>query len=54
MKDVVKFRTEIEEIRDLLNTVAASMGKKGCNYEILMDISIRMDKLILEYAKNMG
>ncbi|RCX12095.1 Spo0E like sporulation regulatory protein [Anaerobacterium chartisolvens] len=54
MKKVIELKAEIEEIRDLLNTVTANMGSNDCNYEALMNISVKMDNLILEYIKNVG
>ena len=54
MKNIIELKAEIEEIRDLLNAVSADMGSNDCNQEILMDISMKMDNLILEYIKNVG
>jgi hypothetical protein len=52
MANVYELKTEIEEIRHLLNAVIADMGVNDCNYNILLYISTRMDKLIVEYMKN--
>jgi hypothetical protein len=54
MKNIIELKAEIEEIRDLLNAVSADMGSNDCNHVILMDISMKMDNLILEYIKNVG
>jgi hypothetical protein len=47
-----ELKTEIEEVRYLLNAVAAGIDTNGCNYESLLDISTRMDKLILDFIKS--
>jgi len=52
MLNVYGLKTEIEEIRHLLNTTIADIGINDCNYNILLDLSTRMDKLIIEYMKN--
>jgi hypothetical protein len=52
MANVYELKTEIEEVRHLLNAVINDMGIDDCNHNILLDISTRMDKLILEYMKN--
>mgnify|MGYP000866026830 CR=1 FL=1 len=52
MANVYEAKTEIEEIRHLLNAVIADMGAGDCNPDILLGISARIDKLILEYMKN--
>jgi len=52
MVNVSELKTEIEEVRNLLNAVIADMGVNDCNYNILLYISTRMDKLIVEYMKN--
>lgn len=54
MKKFIELKAEIEEIRDLLNTVTDNIGSSDCNYEALMDISVKMDNLILEYIRNAG
>ncbi len=50
----MELKAEIEELRDLLNIITADMESNVCNYEIIMDISVKLDKLILEYIKNVG
>ena len=45
-------KTEIEEIRNLLNAGIADMGSSDFNFNILLYISTRMDTLIVEYMKN--
>lgn len=52
MVNVSELKTEIEEVRNLLNAVINDMDIDDCNYNILLDISTRMDKLIVEYMKN--
>lgn len=50
----IELKAEIEELRDLLNIITTDMDSNACNYEIIMDISVKLDKLILEYIKNVG
>lgn len=52
MANVSELKTEIEEVRNLLNAIINDMGIDDCNNNILLDISTRMDKLIVEYMKN--
>lgn len=52
MVNVYKLKAEIEEIKHLLDAVIADIGDNGCNPDILLDISTKMDKLILDYMKN--
>lgn len=47
-----KLKAEMDQIRELLNKVIADLGSDDCNYKILMDISVKMDQLILEYIKS--
>lgn len=54
MKSIASLKLEIEEIRNLLNEIIADMVVNDCNYDELLDISTKMDKLILEYIKNEG
>ena len=54
MNSVMGLKAEIEEIRILLNTVITDKGLNDCNYKVLLDISKKMDILILEYIKNGG
>lgn len=46
-----ELRLEIEEIRLLLNTAIADEGINDSNYNVLLDISTRMDKLIVEFMR---
>ncbi|TWH59368.1 Spo0E like sporulation regulatory protein [Desulfitobacterium sp. LBE] len=52
MSNNSELKIEIEQIRHLLNTVVTDLGVNDCNYNIILDISTRMDKLILEYLEN--
>ncbi len=51
MSKVVRLREELENIRDLLNSAAENLDVESCNYSNLLDISIKMDQIILEYLK---
>lgn len=54
MDSVIELKAEIEEIRILLNTIITGKGSSDCDYKVLLDISTKMDTLILEYIKNAG
>ena len=52
MTNVYELKTEIEEIRYLLYAIISEKELYDFNSKILLDISTRMDELILEYMKN--
>lgn len=45
-------KAEIEELRDKLNIATSKLGSNDYNYKFILDISVKLDKLILEYIKN--
>lgn len=47
-----KLRSQIEEIRRELNEAIKDINVNDSSYCILLGISTRMDKLILEYMKD--
>jgi hypothetical protein len=49
MDRVMVLKAEIEEVRALLNIAAADIGSIQCNPRELMELSLRLDELILEY-----
>lgn len=51
MNKNMELKEEIEELRNLLNIVACDMESNDCNYKIIMETSLKLDKLILEYIK---
>ncbi len=48
MDRVMELKAEIEEVRALLNN-AAVIGSIQCNLRELMELSLRLEELILEY-----
>lgn len=48
MDRVMELKAEIEEVRALLNN-AADIGSIQCNLRELMELSLRLEELILEY-----
>ncbi len=52
MNKAIRLREELENIRDLLNSAAAEIDAENCNYSLLLEISIKMDQIVLEYLKN--
>lgn len=51
MVNASELKTEIEEIRCLLYAIISEKELYDCNSRVLLDISTRMDELILEYMK---
>ena len=51
MLNVYRLKIDIEEIRQLLNISVSVIDINDSNYNTLLDISTKMDKLIVEYMK---
>lgn len=52
MANVADLKERINELSSLLNLLIESKRENCCNHEILLDLSRKLDFLIVEYIKN--